>query len=781
MKKISSIFILMILLGGLFTNISTYAASDYSTLVDFSFDYEDYHTFYDGLVIIELNIQGDYDYVRYDLSPGTDNYVRTESDTLVFQGLEDDFYRLRVKVYDKEGEYDFRSLKFYVEIYEQPEIHFIEPDDLATVHSNDVFIDFEFTGELDYFEYRLKNLTEQENVHNYRHGTNTYVLYDLPNGHYDFKVLYYDTKGNDYHESISFEVRGVPVYEPVEVNIFNPQNNEHLDIGVVDIDVEVEGDYYGFYFMIEDPEGAVNTSSYMTQTTECQVHFTQTGWHEVKIIIDGLDGEQYTERIMLFVTDTDRREHIEGLPFQRTTMPQNSTFDPYDNTFAFSNYSPTGSGQCAGMSLVTILAHYNELPMTAQKESEDYVTFYNSYNLSQEVVAAFDGNISTIDLDDSEVDKMIRFWQEASTSTSGGRRVIASTHINSSYIEENVNANWNTTSIIDINEQLENNDLVELLLGYRYEDEEEIHNGSHSVVIYKYDYYPDTQEMIYHIYDSNHPVHQEPDWDSTIKLKYNGFDWEMQYSGFDLDRNEAAFYASNSGLFHQYVGDNIIHIESFYFYTRAEEIIECAKQLTVIEESIEPVNSEVDENGEHLGDGTMSSWAVDEIEWLEGRQILDSTFGSYSSPITRGEFAIMIVELFEHLKQSHAYGLYSNNFTDIDGESNYMKECIMKANQLGIITGYPDGTFRANNIISREEIVVMFMRAFRKAGYTSFNYGDAGFSDVSDETHWATNDINALKNSGIINGIQNTYFGRIETASLEQVLVMVYRAITYLE
>lgn len=275
-------------------------ATDNTHLIDFSIPYDDYHTFYTSEVTIELDIEGDYDYIRYDLSPGTDNYVRTSSSTLVFN-LDDDFYTLRVKVYDRDGVYEFESLKFYVEIYDQPVLDFVEPEDLGTVYSNDVFIDYTISGELDRFEYKLFDLNNHRLYHDYLNGSNTEVSYFLENGHYEFTVRYYDTKGNVYSDSISFEVSGIPIYEPVEISFNSPVDGDTVQLGTMSIDIEMSGDWRSYTVRTEGTYGYGTSSESFTGSWDAEATFCSTGWNELIIEAIGLDDEIYTESIMVFV------------------------------------------------------------------------------------------------------------------------------------------------------------------------------------------------------------------------------------------------------------------------------------------------------------------------------------------------------------------------------------------------------------------------------------------------------------------------------------------------
>ncbi|MDO9592860.1 MAG: S-layer homology domain-containing protein, partial [Erysipelotrichaceae bacterium] len=83
----------------------------------------------------------------------------------------------------------------------------------------------------------------------------------------------------------------------------------------------------------------------------------------------------------------------------------------------------------------------------------------------------------------------------------------------------------------------------------------------------------------------------------------------------------------------------------------------------------------------------------------------------------------------------------------------------------GLINGYPDGTFRPNNTISRAEVAAIL------ANELSLPLQNSSFPDVPG-THWATGYIGAVVNASIMSGYPdgtfkpNTPMTRAEIASV---------------
>ena len=146
-------------------------------------------------------------------------------------------------------------------------------------------------------------------------------------------------------------------------------------------------------------------------------------------------------------------------------------------------------------------------------------------------------------------------------------------------------------------------------------------------------------------------------------------------------------------------------------------------------------------------------WAKEAVEQIASLGVLtgypDGTFRP-NAPITRAEFAAILVKL----KSPGALKPAGEaSFSDVTGESwasGYME----KAAALGLITGYPDGTFRPTVKIDRVDAVVILTRfASLPATYVLTD----AYEDISAE-HWANNLISAAKAAGFLSFIKGEEF-----------------------
>ncbi len=109
------------------------------------------------------------------------------------------------------------------------------------------------------------------------------------------------------------------------------------------------------------------------------------------------------------------------------------------------------------------------------------------------------------------------------------------------------------------------------------------------------------------------------------------------------------------------------------------------------------------------------------------------------------------------------------SFSDV-ADSHWAKEYVIKLAQYEVITGFEDGTFRPEELVTKEQFVKMVVEAF---GIQS-DAKAIKFTDV-DASHWAKDYIGIAVNKGIINGNSETEFGIGEKLSRQNAAVIIAR------
>lgn len=142
----------------------------------------------------------------------------------------------------------------------------------------------------------------------------------------------------------------------------------------------------------------------------------------------------------------------------------------------------------------------------------------------------------------------------------------------------------------------------------------------------------------------------------------------------------------------------------------------------------------------------------------------DGTFGP-DDHMTRAQAAQMFYNL---MGDTSVPG--SGSFTDVSADAWYY-EAVTALAGAGIISGYPDGSFGPENVITRAEFAVM---AVRFAGLDATISGETDFPDISN-THWASKYIAAAQDAGYVEGYPNGNFEPEDEMTRAQAVTLLNR------
>ncbi len=204
----------------------------------------------------------------------------------------------------------------------------------------------------------------------------------------------------------------------------------------------------------------------------------------------------------------------------------------------------------------------------------------------------------------------------------------------------------------------------------------------------------------------------KPDPDTPALDKVNHF---LYVEGYPEDYRTGE-YSDNEDLWPVKPQGNITRAEvATIFYRLLKD--------EVREEIETDVNSFPDVNADDWFNVTVSSLA--NMNAISGYE--DGTFRP-NEPITRAELAAMAVRFYEAFEAEYEEG----TFLDVDGDEWYA-DAIAAAEELGIIGGYPDGTVRPNNNITRAETCAIVNRVLERRPH------DDHLGDVEDMRTWPDN------------------------------------------
>ncbi|HZD60627.1 MAG TPA: S-layer homology domain-containing protein [Anaerolineae bacterium] len=158
-------------------------------------------------------------------------------------------------------------------------------------------------------------------------------------------------------------------------------------------------------------------------------------------------------------------------------------------------------------------------------------------------------------------------------------------------------------------------------------------------------------------------------------------------------------------------------------------------------------------------DVPADAWYESSVDALVAKSIIsgypDGTFRPLNN-ITRAEFAKMVILAIGESPTTNT----ASSFTDV-ATSYWAHSYIEKAKELGIINGYLDNTFKPAANVSRQEIAKMVVLAAKLSRATSYR---DDFTDVP-STLWSWSYVLAAKDAGIISGYPDQTFKPVNPAT----------------
>ena len=237
-------------------------------------------------------------------------------------------------------------------------------------------------------------------------------------------------------------------------------------------------------------------------------------------------------------------------------------------------------------------------------------------------------------------------------------------------------------------------------------------------------------------------------------------------SGLENHHSTAVYYYDEVNKAWEKVDGGIIKgnqiiVEVNHFTKFAVLVVDKTSGKPVLNNPVEPTTEP--------GFGDISGhWAEARINQASSNGIIngypDGTFNPGKN-ITRAEFSVMLMGALN--SQKAEVELVFSDKTEI---GTWAKMAVSQAVQEGIISGYPDDTFRPNTNITRAEMVVMVANAL-KVSITG--NATTSFADDKSIPLWAKTSVEALKELGLVEGMGNNDFKpKAQTTRAEAVVIL---------
>ncbi len=171
-------------------------------------------------------------------------------------------------------------------------------------------------------------------------------------------------------------------------------------------------------------------------------------------------------------------------------------------------------------------------------------------------------------------------------------------------------------------------------------------------------------------------------------------------------------------------------------------------------------------------------WYRDAVQFVFDRNTMNGLQPDEFGPeknMTRAELATMLSRIAG--ADVTGYADKASVFNDVSADKWYA-DYVGWAVEAGVVKGYDDGTFKADNSISRQEIAVMFVRFL---GYKDMEIKDPDatqkFTDESDIAKWAEKDVETIRITGLMKGDDDGGFRPDSTATRAEIATIAMRLI----
>lgn len=179
------------------------------------------------------------------------------------------------------------------------------------------------------------------------------------------------------------------------------------------------------------------------------------------------------------------------------------------------------------------------------------------------------------------------------------------------------------------------------------------------------------------------------------------------------------------------------------------------KMLLPLKEQIASLSAEIDSlkqssDNKLFTDVAATHWAYESIMFMVSKGILKGTAPGYFSPdrpARRSEFAVIMVKALNIPVDTAEV-----NFNDVP-TIHWAYSYIAAAQKAGLLSGYPDGTFKPDKEVTRGEMAVIIGRAYN----LEMTGTAANFSDVPPD-YWACEAIQKLADNKITKGYEDNTF-----------------------
>ena len=144
-------------------------------------------------------------------------------------------------------------------------------------------------------------------------------------------------------------------------------------------------------------------------------------------------------------------------------------------------------------------------------------------------------------------------------------------------------------------------------------------------------------------------------------------------------------------------------------------------------------------------------------------------------PITRA----MVATVLKRLSKDQTINNVTN-FKDVK-DTDWFAEAVKWAQSQGLIKGYEDGTFKANNLVTRQELAIIIERFLKNCGITMEEIKELSYKDLDTLPAWSKDAIIAMAKIGLVEGQTEEMYNPASEFTREELAVMLEKIIIWVE
>ena len=144
-------------------------------------------------------------------------------------------------------------------------------------------------------------------------------------------------------------------------------------------------------------------------------------------------------------------------------------------------------------------------------------------------------------------------------------------------------------------------------------------------------------------------------------------------------------------------------------------------------------------------------------------------------PITRAMVATVLKRLSKDQTINNV-----KSFTDVK-DNDWFADAVKWAQSQGLIKGYEDGTFKANNLVTRQELAIIVERFLKAHGITMDEIKELSYKDLDKLPTWSKDAIIAMAKIGLVEGQTEEMYNPTSEFTREELAVMLEKIIIWVE